>query len=293
MSVKNCLAILGILVAMAATVSAAPPLKAVVIDGQMNRSHDWKAVSPELRKQLEETGLFQVDRITSPAKGQDMDGFRPKFSAYDVVVLNYDAPDWPEAVKRDLEAYVCGGGGLVIYHSTDNAFPQWPAFNEMIAVGGWGGRTEKDGPYVRWREGNIVRDMTPGPGGAHGPQHEYALEVREPNHPIMQGLPTVFMHVKDELYHSLRGPAKNLTVLATALSPKDKKGSGEHEPMLMAIAYGKGRVFHTTLGHDVPQVKSVAFVVTYQRGAEWAATGKVTQKIPADFPGADKPSVRP
>lgn len=290
---KKCLTALGILAAMTAASSAAPPLKAVVIDGQMNKWHDWKSVSPELVKQLEETGLFQVDRITSPAEGQDMSGFRPKFSAYDVVVLNYDAPDWPDAVKRDLEAYVRGGGGLVIYHCADNAFPTWKEFNEMIAVGGWGGRTEKDGPYVRWRDGKIVYDMTPGPGGAHGPQHEFTLDVREPDHPIMQGLPPVFMHVKDELYHSLRGPAKNLTVLATAYSPKDKKGSGEHEPMLMTIQYGKGRVFHTALGHAVPQVKSVAFIVTYQRGAEWAATGKVTQKVPADFPGPDKPSVRP
>lgn len=144
-----------------------------------------------------------------------------------------------------------------------------------------------------WRDGQIVRDMTPGPGGAHGPQHEYALEVREPQHPIMQGLPPVFMHSKDELYHSLRGPAKNLTVLATSFSPKDKRGSGEHEPMLMTISYGKGRVFHTTLGHGVEQLKSVAFIATYQPRAEWAATGKVTQKVPADFPGPDKPCVRP
>lgn len=293
MCFKQSLMALGILAAMTATTWAAPPLKAVVVDGQMNKSHKWKAVSPVLVEQLEATGLFQVDRITSPGEGQDMSGFRPKFSAYDVVVLNYDAPDWPEAVKRDLEAYVAGGGGLVIYHSADNAFPQWKEFNEMIAVGGWGERTEKDGPYVRWRDGKIVHDMAPGAGGAHGPQHEFAMDVREPNHPIMRGLPPRFMHVKDELYHSLRGPAKNLTVLATAFSPKDKKGSGEHEPMLMTIQYGKGRVFHTALGHGVEQLKSVAFIVTYQRGAEWAATDKVAQQVPADFPGAERPSVRP
>jgi len=28
------------------------------------------------------------------------------------------------------------------------------------------------------------------------------------------------------------------------------------------------------------------------RGAEWAATGKVKQKIPSDFPGPDKVSTR-
>ena len=60
----------------------------------------------------------------------------------------------------------------------------------------------------------------------------------------------------------------------------------------MTIAYGKGRVFHTALGHDTQQLKSVAFIATFQRGAEWAATGKVTQAVPEDFPGADAPSIR-
>ena len=100
------------------------------------------------------------------------------------------------------------------------------------------------------------------------------------------------MHAADELYSTLRGPAKNLTVLATAFADPATGGDGRDEPMLMTIAYGKGRVFHTTLGHAGVQLKSVAFIVTFQRGAEWAATGKVTQQVPADFPGPDRPSVR-
>ena len=121
----------------------------------------------------------------------------------------------------------------------------------------------------------------------------FQLVVRDADHPITKGLPTTFMHVPDELYGWLRGPAENLTVLATAFAPKDKGGADEHEPLLFTVTYGKGRVFQNALGHTAKELESVAFIVTFQRGVEWAATGKVTQKVPDDFPTADKASVRP
>ena len=123
------------------------------------------------------------------------------------------------------------------------------------------------------------------------------MEAREPQHPILAGLPPRWLHAKDELYNRLRGPAENLTVLATAFSDSQKGGSGRHEPMLMTTTFGKGRAFHTALGHagrgGKPEAQlCVGFIVTLQRGTEWAATGAVTQKVPADFPTADKVSLR-
>ena len=163
----------------------------------------------------------------------------------------------------------------------------------MIAVGGWGGRNEKSGPMVRYRDGKIVLDNSPGRGGSHGPQHEFVVETRDRLHPIMAGLPQKWMHVKDELYSTLRGPAKNLTLLATAYADPAQKGTGENEPMLFTVRYGKGRVFHTVLGHAPEQMRCVGFIVTYLRGTEWAATGRVTQvEVPDDFPTADKASIR-
>jgi type 1 glutamine amidotransferase len=58
------------------------------------------------------------------------------------------------------------------------------------------------------------------------------------------------------------------------------------------LKFGKGRIFHTTLGHDLAGLNCVGFIATYQRGTEWAATGKVTQKVPADFPTATKTATR-
>ena len=108
----------------------------------------------------------------------------------------------------------------------------------------------------------------------------------------MKNLPQLWMHGKDECYSTLRGPAENLTILATAADTENLKNAGRNEPMLMTINYEKGRVFHTTLGHDTPALECVGFIITFQRGAEWAATGKVTQPIPEDFPTAQKASGR-
>ncbi|MBL7153204.1 MAG: DUF1080 domain-containing protein, partial [Phycisphaerae bacterium] len=270
---------------------AKPSLTAVIVDGQNN--HSWQTTTPPLKTLLEETGMFKVDVATSPAGGKPMDSFKPEFAKYDVVVMNYTGDDWPLETQKALVDYMNKGGGLVIFHAADNAFPKWPEYNEMIGIGGWGGRNEKSGPMVRWKNNKMVLDNSPGRGGTHGPQHEFQLITRDRHHPMMAGLPEKWMHAKDELYSNLRGPAKNMKILATAYADPAKGGTGEHEPALFTIRYGKGRVFHTVLGHGAEQLKSVGFIVTYQRGAEWAATGRVTQvEVPADFPSADTVSLR-
>ncbi len=308
---------------LANNILAQDRLKALIIDGQSN--HDvWPKTSAMMKHYLESTGLFTVDvqrtaLIWSPNEQQTIDlidsysvpggakakftsepttdpNFKPDFSKYRLVVSNFGwkAAPWPRETQRAFEAYIKNGGGLVIVHAANNSFGDWSAYNRIIGLGGWGDRNEKHGPYVYLDDaGEVVRDASVGIGGSHGPQYPFEIVVRDDSHPITKGMPRTWLHVQDELYDRLRGPAENMRILATAYSRSDKKGSGRHEPMMLTVNYGKGRVFHTPMGHGDYSQECVGFIVSFQRGAEWAATGNVTQtSIPDDFPTAKKVSQR-
>ncbi len=269
----------------------AGPVKALLIDGQNN--HDWKSTTPVLKKALEDSGLFTVDVATTPGgDGPELKAFKPDFAKYKVLVMNYNGAMWGDETRKAMEDYMANGGGMVVVHAADNSFTEWPAYNEMIAVGGWYGRTDKTGAYLRWKDGKQVEDTSPGPVGNHGQQHEFVLDTRAPDHPIMKGLPAQWRHATDELYEYMRGPAKNATILSSAFADPKFGGNGHQEAQLLVVSYGKGRIFHTMLGHGPEAMRCVGFIVTLQRGTEWAATGKVTQKVPSDFPTADKVVIR-
>ena len=272
-------------------VLSAAHIPVLIVDGQNN--HPWPAVTAVLKQHLQTTGRFVVAVATSPPAQADLSSFQPDFARYRAVILNYNGDLWGKETRAAFVAYVRHGGGVVVVHAADNAFPQWREFNEIIGLGGWGGRNEQSGPLLRLRDGKFVPLTTPGEAGHHGAPHAYLVETRAPEHPILAGLPAKWLHATDELYDSLRGPAQNLTVIASAYSDPATGGTGEHEPALMVIRYGQGRVFHTILGHGGDAVRCAGFAVTFTRGVEWAATGQVTQPVPPDFPTAEKISLRP
>jgi uncharacterized protein len=308
----------------------------LILTGQNN--HNWKASSPVLKQILDETGMFSSEILTTPEKGGDMNTFNPDFSKYKLVVIDYNGDSWSEKTNASFLKFVKNGGGVVIYHAADNAFPEWKEYNRITGLGGWGNRNEKSGPYVYYKGNEIVRDDTSkGIGGTHGPRSEFLVKIRNFDHPITKGLPANWLHGNDELYSLLRGPAENMEILATSFSatrqprpapgttpatatgvtpasavrstpvtaagttpsapPRNFRREGRDEPVLMTIIYGKGRIFHTTLGHadegGGPAMQCAGFIVTLQRGAEWAVTGNVTQKIPWDFPNAAGVVLRP
>ena len=279
----------GALVARAAD----SKIKVLLLDGESaGLYHNWQLTTPILRQELEETGLFEVTVATAPHSDGDFSQFNPEFAKYKVVVSNLDSAEWPDKLREEFEDYMRNGGGLVVVHAANNAFPNWPAYNLMTGVGGWRGRKESAGPMWYFRDGKAVSDPTPAPAGRHGVRLPFQIVIRDHDHPITKGLPTEWMHTADELYGMLRGPGQNMTILATAHSDPNNKGTGNDEPMLLVLKFGKGRVFHTIMGHDAMALSCVGFITTFQRGAEWAATGRVTQKVPASFPTAKTVSYR-
>ena len=191
--------------------------KTLLITGQNN--HNWQASSPVLKQILDETGMFTTDIMITPEKGGDMSTFDPDFSKYKLVVLDYNGDSWSEKTKTGFVDFVKNGGGVVVYHAADNAFPDWKEYNEIIGLGGWGNRNEKSGPYVYYKNNELVRDDTAkGIGGTHQARSEYTVKIRDTEHPITKGLPINWLHGNDELYSLLRGPAENMDILATAYS---------------------------------------------------------------------------
>ena len=277
-----------LLFAAGAALSADEPakIKVLIIDGQHN--HAWRDTTAFLKEALESTGRFAVD-VSSNIKPNDKPGrvptvpFPPDLTKYEVAISNYNGQPWPAEFRKELAERVQAGKlGFVLFHSANNCFADWPEFNRMVGMA-WRGAGAGERLYYD-SDGKLVR-LPKGQGGGTGAtSHPFAIVIRDPEHPITQGLPREWMHAKDQLMHNLRGPAEEVRILATAYSPKTEF----HEPTLWTVTYGQGRIVQTPMGHDVFAMRCVGFVTTVRRGVEWAATGKVTLPVPAEFPTADK-----
>ncbi len=224
---------LALWVPLAIAFSPAAKVRVLLITGENN--HDWRATTPVLRDHLERAGM-KVVVCEEPAVLST-----EAASSYDVVVLNYNRRKrWDESTEKALLRLVSQEGkGLVVVHASNNAFPGWREFEEMIGLA--------------WRK-----------GAGHDHYGRFTVRIVDKEHPITQGLAD--FETTDELYRDLT-PYSSFHVLAEAFS-KDK---GRNYPMIFVKTYGKGRVFHTVLGHDVESMRNEGFRVTFVRGTLWAA----------------------
>lgn len=272
-------------------------IKVLIVTGQSY--HNWEVSHLAIKQVLENSGLFAVNLAISPEAGKIMSNFNPDFASYQLVVLDYNGDRWPEGTEKSFLEFVENGGGVVVYHAANNAFKDWKEYNRIIGFGGWGGRDETAGPYIYRQDGGLVYDeKSSGCAGSHGCRHEVVLHCGNPEHPVTKGLPAAWRHAQDELYDRMRGMGIVKDVLFWGYSDPATNGSGRDELVMFTVDYGNARIFHTTLGHagnsldDNVAMQCTGFQVTLLRGAEWAATGQVTQPVPDDFPTGTTISLR-
>ena len=273
------------------------PIRVLIVDGFSN--HDWRLTTQLVRGIIEPTGLFTVSVSTAPptAAAPGWGAWRPAFRDYDVVIQNCNdyggGPAWPREVRADFETFVRGGGGVYIWHSANNAFADWPAYNAMIGLG-W--RKKDFGPAIAIADdGSLIRiPAGEGSGTGHGARVDTVVR-RLGEHPLHAGLPRAWLTPDIEVYHHARGPAENLTVLSYGFDP----GTRMNWPLEWVVGYGEGRVYVSTFGHvwsgdTQPERMRCAGVQTLVvRALQWLARREVTFPVPPDFPTEDRASVRP
>ena len=275
--------------------AAAPKIKVLIVDGFSN--HDWRFTTECIQTLLLNSGMCEVTVTTAPLKGSPaLAQWRPEFRQFDVVVQNCNSYGngnrWPDRVQADFEAYVKGGGGVFVWHSANNAFAEWDAYNQMIGLG-W--RNPDQGESLEIKDGQVVRiPAGTGAGTSHGARSELLVRMLT-EHPINRSYPRCWRTPDIELYTYPRGPATNLTVLSYA----SKKDGEKQWPIEWVVTYGKGRVYNGTFGHiwndrRMPEsIQCVGFQTTVVRAVQWLAGREVTLPIPKNFPTADHVSLRP
>lgn len=271
-------------------------LSILIVDGFGN--HDWEATTEDIKAILKTDPSIQCEVSTVPNEGsEEWKSWLPALGDYDLVIQNTTdirvGGSWPRAAQQALESYVSSGGGLYIFHSANNAFPEWKEYNRMIGLG-W--RDKDFGPAIQIVDDKqVVIPAGQGSGTGHGKRLDTVI-TRINDHPIHHGLPKKWMAADLEIYRYARGPAENMTVISYALEPK----TGINFPIEWVINYEQGRVYNSTYGHHMHKqeatpagIRCVAFRTICIRACYWLAGRDVPPEVPTTFPTVDAISLIP
>ena len=218
-----------------------PPgrVRVLIVTGEDYKGHKWQETTPALKAQLEKEPHLSVEVL------DDLNqlGAFP-LSDYDVVVMhfkNYD-PEVPGHKGLDnLARFVREGGGLVLVNFACGAFQEFKDDFAKVAGRVWN-------PKLR----------------GHDPYGSFQVEIANADHPITRGMRP--FTTTDELYTCLDGH-QPIEVLVTARSKVDQKVY----PIAFVLACGKGRVFHSVLGHNVEGFQSAEVGTLFRRACQWTA----------------------
>jgi len=218
--------------------SDAPKKKVLIVTGVDYPGHKWKLTAPVLAKAIAADKRLDVTITEKPG-----DLASDTLDDYDVIVLHFmdwEVPDPGPKARANLEDAVRSGKGLVLVHFACGAFQEWPEFVKLA------GRVWD--PNLR----------------GHDPHGKFAVKITDQKHPAMKGMKD--FETVDELYTCLAGETP-IKILATARSKVDDKDY----PMAFVLDYGKGRIFHSVLGHDVQAFDSPYVGRLYRNACAWSA----------------------
>ena len=190
----------------------------LLLTGGQREHHGYRDQAFYLANLLEDTGRYRVTICEDAAVLET-----PSLAKYALIVVNADRRDpefqFTEAQQTALLDAVRGGLGYVSIHGADNAAKDWlPEWREML-----GGVFSHQGlPDGKVKKGT------------------YAIHIADTNNPITRGLDDFVL--KDELYYQMQMQPDVKPLATTTLD-------GEDWPVAWTRVFGKGRIFHTPLGH--------------------------------------------
>ncbi|MBF0433319.1 MAG: ThuA domain-containing protein, partial [Fibrobacteria bacterium] len=267
----------------------------LIVNGIHN--HDWVTMEKYLKTILNESDIFLVDVSTSPTKdapAEDWNNWNPRFSEYYAILLNVNngtedlevPSSWPAQIRNNLLSYVEEGGGLFLMHGFSNSFIDWDPFMNMA---GLAARLPGSYPgiYLNDQKEVVQIPLDSGSNPETLPADNFSIFVPSNQHPIMQNVPSVWLHPQDQLDFYLRGPQQNMTVLSYTKNPVTQV----REPVSWVVNFGKGRVYANVMGYlkaGAPNtaMRCAGFQTMIIRGLEWAASNGVTYTLPNTFPTA-------
>lgn len=264
-------------------------LRVLLLTGQ--GTHDWKSTADALRALLTGSGRFTVNVCETPT-GLTAATLAP----FDLVVADCLGADLGPATTKALEAHLASGRGLVITHHGLTSLAGHPALEKLLglklaspapsstASSSSASSSVASAPASAFQVLDLTLSATSAPA-AHPITQSLAPSWKTGDRPL-PGLTADKTYEVLARYHPAISPS--LPSASIANSPGsasaavvNSSSSSTDQLVLLAATHRSARIFATALGSDVGAMQEAAFIVTFLRGAEWAASGQVT--LPADL----------
>jgi len=203
--------------------------------------------------QLAADSNFSIDYIETPALLTD--SFLSKYQLF--IQLDYPPYGWPSQAAAAFQKFIAQGrGGWIGFHHATllgefDGYPIWQWFSDFM-----GG--------IRYK--NYIADFA-----------EAKVQVEDPVHPCMKGVPASFVVKKDEWYTYDKSPRPNVHVIASvdeaSYIPDSKIKMGDH-PVVWTNEKYPARNLYIFMGHSPGLFENKAYTTLFRNALFWAAKGQ-------------------